>query len=417
MEKNKKKHKTKISPSIKKKKKLIKEAKLEASKKRKKRKKISKKGKSLTFTKIGDKKVTIKIIGVGGAGGNIVTRMKEKKLEGVEFIALNTDIQSLRLTKADIKIQLGKNSCRGLGAGMDPDKGREAAQESLEEIEKAINNTDLVFLVCGLGGGTGSGAAPVVANLLKQKNILTIAFVTRPFSFEGEKRQEIAEEAWQRLYNEVDSIITIYNDRVFNVIEEKTPILEAFSKIDDILRMGVKGIVDLIFYPGLINLDYANIKTILTNAGVTLMGIGKATGENRARKAAQLAISSPLLDVSIDGAKKILFNISGGKDLSLVEIHDASRIITQTASKDAQVVFGTSFDDDLRQGEVKVTVIAGLSGEEYKELYEPMLPLVTKVPIEVQSEVSEKLEEETKEETLDKEIEIPAFLRRQRKKK
>lgn len=382
-------------------------------KKPQKRKKKSKEKKEVV-TKVGDKKINIKIIGVGGAGGNMVTRMKEKRIEGVEFIALNTDIQSLRLAKADIKIQLGKNTCRGLGAGMDPDKGREAAQESLEEIEKVINNADLVFLVCGLGGGTGSGAAPIIANLLKQKNILTVAFVTRPFSFEGEKRQEVAEEAWQRLYNEVDSIITIYNDRVFNVIEEKTPILEAFSKIDDILRMGIKGIVDLIFYPGLINLDYANIKTILTNAGVTLMGIGRATGENRARKAAQMAISSPLLDVSIDGAKKILFNISGGKDLTLVEIHDASRIITQTASKDAQVIFGTSFDDDLKQNEVKVTVIAGLAGEEFKELYEPTLPLVTRVPIEGPKE---KEEEEESEEELEKELEIPAFLRKQRKKK
>jgi len=368
--------------------------------------------KTKTSFKVGDKNISIKIIGVGGAGGNMVTRMKEKKIEGVEFISLNTDSQALKLSKADIKIQLGKNACRGLGAGMDPDKGREAAQESLEEIDKVLNNTDLAFLVCGLGGGTGSGASPVIANLLRQKNILTVAFVTKPFNFEGEKRQEIAEEAWHKLFNEVDSIITISNDRVFNVIDEKTPILEAFSRIDDILRMGIKGIVDLIFYPGLINLDYANIKTILTNAGITLMGIGKASGENRSRKAAQMAISSPLLDVSIDGAKKILFNISGGKDLSLVEIHDASRIITQTASKEAQIVFGTSFDKDLKQNEVKVTVIAGLGSEEYKEIYEAPLPLTTKVPIE-------KVEETKKEETLineeEKELETPAFLRRKRK--
>ena len=363
--------------------------------------------------KIGNQNINIKVIGIGGAGGNMVTRMREKKIEGVEFIALNTDAQALRLTRADIKIQLGKNACRGLGAGMDPDKGREATQESLEEIDKILNNPDLVFLVCGLGGGTGSGGAPVVANLLRQKNILTVSFVTKPFTFEGEKRQEVAEEAWQKLYNEVDSIITIPNDRVFNLVEEKTPILEAFSKIDDILRMGIKGIADLIFYPGLINLDYANIKTILTNAGITLMGIGKATGENRARRAAEAAISSPLFDVSIDGAKKILFNISGGKDLSLVEIHDASRIITQTASKDAQVVFGTSFDKDLKKSEVKVTVIAGLSDQEFKEVYETPLPFTTKVPIEDITE--EKPEEESFQEN--KEIEIPAFLRRQKKKK
>lgn len=410
-----KKHKTKKQESKRLPPKKIEKKELIKVNKKIKKKKSSHREKLPFITKIGDKRVVIKIMGIGGAGGNMVTRMKEKKLEGVEFIALNTDIQSLKLAKADYKIQLGKNTCRGLGAGMDPDKGREAAQESLEEIEKVISDADLVFLVCGLGGGTGSGAAPVIANLLKQKNILTVAFVTRPFSFEGEKRQEVAEEAWQKLANEVDSIITIYNDRVFNVIEEKTPILEAFAKIDDILRMGVKGIVDLIFYPGLINLDYANIKTILTNAGVTLMGIGKASGENRARKAAQMAISSPLLDVSIDGAKKILFNISGGKDLSLVEIHDASRIITQTASKDAQIVFGTSFDGDLKQGEVKVTVIAGLAGEEFKEAYEPMIPLITRVPIESQEEREET--EKKEEENFEKEIEIPAFLRRQRKKK
>lgn len=378
-----------------------------------KERKSRKKEKRKVSIKVGDQNINIKVIGIGGAGGNILTRMREKKIEGVEFVALNTDVQALRLTKADVKIQLGKNACRGLGAGMDPDKGREAAQESLEEIDKILSNTDLAFLACGLGGGTGSGGAPVVANLLRQKNILTVAFVTRPFTFEGEKRQEVAEEAWQRLYSEVDSIITISNDRVFNVIKEQTPILDAFSKIDDIFRMGIKGIADLIFYPGLINLDYANIKTILTNAGVTIMGMGSATGENRARKAAQLAISSPLFDVSIDGAKKILFNISGGKDLSLVEIHDASRIITQTASKDAQVVFGTSFDKDLKKSEVKVTVIAGLSDQEFKEVYQPSPSLPTKVLIEDITE--EKSEEESPK--VDKEIEIPAFLRRQKKKK
>ncbi len=383
---------------------------------KKENRKIQKKKEKLS-TKIGDKNINIKVIGIGGAGGNIVSRMKEKKIEGVEFVSLNTDLQSLKLTKADIKLQLGSNCCRGLGAGMDPEKGREAALESLEEIEKIIENTDLVFLVCGLGGGTGSGATPVVANLLRQKNILTVAFVTKPFSFEGEKRKEVAEDAWQKIYNEVDSIITVSNDRVFNLIDEKTPILEAFSRIDDILRMGIKGIVDLIFYPGLINLDYANIKTILTNAGITLMGIGKATGEERAKKAAQMAVSSPLLDVSIDGAKRILFNISGGKDLTLVEIHDASRIITQTASKDAQIVFGTSFDNDLKQGEVKVTVIAGLSSEEYKELYEMPLPLIKKVEVEEPKEEEEEVKETTEEIEEEKEIEIPAFLRRQRKKK
>ena len=352
------------------------------------------------------KNIQIKIVGVGGAGGNVVTRMKEKKIEGVEFVTINTDLQGLHNTKSDIKLQIGKEVCRGLGAGMDPTRGREAAEESVEEINQVVQGADLLFLTCGLGGGTGSGASSVVANLAKQSGALVIAVVTKPFIFEGERRLEIANDAWDRLFNEVDALVTIPNDRVFNIIDEKTPILDAFIKVDDVLRQGVEGMVNLIAYPGLINLDFANLRTILTEAGSTLLGIGKATGQERAKKAAQLAISSPLLDVSIDGARRVLFNVAGGKDMSLVEIHDAARTITQSIAKDAQVVFGASFDNDLRKGEIKVTVIAGGFGEEFRETSRT-LPLEIKIPVNKEEE-KEKVEEE-------KGLEIPAFLRRKKK--
>jgi len=358
-------------------------------------------------------KVCLKIIGVGGAGGNVVTRLYDKRIEGIELIAINTDLQSLKHTKADVKIQIGKNTCRGLGAGMDPLKGREAAEEDIEEINKAIQGGDLVFIAAGLGGGTGSGASSIVANLARQSGALTIAVVTKPFSFEGEKRLEIAEEFWQKLFNEVDSIVTIPNDRVFNIIDEKTPILEAFYKIDEVLREGVKGISDLITFPGLINLDFANIKTIMTNVGSSLLGLGKSKGAERAKIAAKKAVSSPLLDISIDGATKVLFNVSGGRDMSLVEINNAARVITESIAKDAQVIFGTSFDKELNKGEIKVTVIAGGFEKEMRELGSP-LPLGIKVPIEVE-------EEKPKDENIkkmieeNKELEIPAFLRKKKK--
>ncbi len=363
------------------------------------------------------KNIRIKIVGVGGAGGNVVTRMKEKKIEGVEFVAINTDIQGLHYTKADVKIQIGTNACRGLGAGMDPQKGREAAEENAEDINKVVQNSDLTFITCGLGGGTGSGAAPFVANLAKQAGSLVVAVVTKPFNFEGSKRMEIAEEAWQRLFDEVDAIVTIPNDRVFNVIEKDTPILKAFSRIDDILHQGVQGISSLITYPGLINLDFANIKTTLNNAGSSLMGIGKARGTNRAQKAAQLAINSPLLDISIEGATQVLFNVSGGKDMSLVEIHNAARVITESIAKDAQVIFGTSFDKELKKGEIKVTVVAGgFEGE--TRLREPMLPMEMNIPVDVVKEESQGKEEDELMDSFanDKELEIPTFLRLRKKK-
>jgi len=358
-------------------------------------------------------KIRLKVIGVGGAGGNVVTRLYDRRIEGVESVSINTDWQGLKHSKADMKIQIGKMACRGLGAGMDPVKGKEAAEESIEDITKAVQNSDLIFIATGLGGGTGSGASPLVANLARQVGALTIAVVTKPFSFEGEKRLEIADEAWQKLFSEVDAIVTIPNDRVFNIIDEKTPILEAFFKIDEVLREGVEGISDLIAYPGLINLDFANIKTIMSNAGSSLLGLGKARGADRAKIAAQRAISSPLLDISIEGATKVLFNVSGGKDMSLVEINNAARVITESISKSAQVIFGTSFDKELNKGEIKVTVIAGGFETEIREIGYP-LPLGVKIPIE---EENEKPEDENIKKLIEenKELEIPAFLRKKKK--
>lgn len=397
------KKKSRQRPKQKQKQKLVQKPKQEFKLKKKRTKKKEEKKNFLT------KNISVKIVGIGGAGGNVVTRMKEKRIDGVEFITINTDTQGLHSTKADIKLQIGKEICRGLGAGMDPTRGREAAEENIEEINQVIQGADMIFLTCGLGGGTGSGASPIVANLAKQSGALVIAVVTRPFVFEGERRLEIAEDAWSKLFNEVDALVTIPNDRIFNIIDEKTPILDAFIKVDDVLRQGVEGMVNLIASPGLINLDFANLKTILTEAGSTLLGIGKSKGQERAKQAAKLAISSPLLDISIDGARRVLFNVAGGKDMSLVEIHDAARVITESIAKDAQVVFGASFDNDLRKGEIKVTVIAGGFGEEFRETSR-VLPLEIKIPVS-----DEKKEEEEKDKEA-KEFEIPSFLRRKNKK-
>ena len=415
--KTKKNQRKKELKSIPKKRKVLKTQKILKAKKLPKVKKVLKKKTKVKRLKPKQeksdslsKRVNVKIIGVGGAGGNVVSRMKDKKVFGVEFTAINTDYQGLQHTKADIKIQIGKDACRGLGAGMDPTKGKEAAEENLEEINQIVQGADMIFLTCGLGGGTGSGAAPIVANLAKQTGALVVGVVTKPFVFEGEKRAEIAEEAWQKLFNEVDALITIPNDRIFNIINEETPILEAFSKIDDILKQGVEAVVNLISYPGLINLDFANIRTTLTETGSALLGIGVAKGQDRAKKAAEMAISSPLLDITIEGARRVLFNVAGTKDMSLVEIHNAARVITQSIAKDAQVIFGTSFDNELRQGEIKVIVVAGGFGEELRD-FRPVLPLEIKVPINKEQE--EKAKEQEQQEA---ELEIPAFLRRKQKK-
>lgn len=304
----------------------------------------------------------IKVVGVGGSGGSALNRMIRSKIRGVEFIAMNTDLQALHFCLASSKLQLGKGITKGLGSGMDPETGRRSAEESQNEIRDALKGADMVFITCGLGGGTGSGAAPVVAEMARDQGALTVGVVTRPFSFEGSQRREIADRAHDDLMDKVDTIITIPNDRVLQIIDKKTSLLDAFETVDDVLRQGVQGISELITIPGLINVDFADVKSIMSQAGSALMGIGRATGENRATEAAKAAIASPLLDLSIDGAKGILFTVSGGANLSMYEVNEAAKLITGNADPGAKVIFGAVLDEGLKD-EIKVTVIAtGFSG-------------------------------------------------------
>lgn len=299
----------------------------------------------------------IKVIGVGGAGGAAINRMVEAGVDGVEFVAVNTDAQALHNSKAAVKIHIGKDTTRGLGAGADPSVGEKAAQESADEIRKAVDGADMVFVTIGAGGGTGSGAGHVVAQLAKDMGILVVGFATKPFAFEGEKRRRNAESAIDNLRRSVDTLIIIPNDRLLQTIDRQTPLLEAFKVADDVLRQGVQGISDLITVHGLINLDFADVKAVMNDAGSALMGIGRASGENRAIQAAQQAIDSPLLEVSIDGARGILFNIIGGSDLSMHEINSAAEAITAAADPDANIIFGATISPEL-EGEVIITVVA-----------------------------------------------------------
>jgi len=299
----------------------------------------------------------IKVVGVGGAGGAAINRMVEAGIEGVEFIAINTDAQALHFSKAHKKIHIGKDATRGLGAGADPQVGFEAAEESKEEIKSALEGADMVFVTIGAGGGTGSGAGHVVANLAKELDVLVVGFATKPFAFEGEKRRRNADEAIDKLRNAVDTLIVIPNDRLLQTIDRQTPLMEAFKVADDVLRQGVQGISDLITVHGLINLDFADVKAVMSNAGSALMGIGRASGENRAALAAQQAIESPLLEVSIDGARGILFNVIGGNDLSMHEINAAAEAITNAADADANIIFGATINPEI-EGEIIITVVA-----------------------------------------------------------
>ncbi len=309
----------------------------------------------------------IKVVGVGGAGGKAVTRMIDHKINGVDFLTINTDAQDLHFTKARVKLHVGKNLTKGLGAGMNPEVGRQAAEENRDEIHEALKGADMIFLTCGLGGGTGSGASPIVAEAARDAGALVIGVVTKPFSFEGVQRAKIAEQAWHLLKERVDALITIQNDRILNIIQKDTALLQAFAVCDDILRQAVQGISDLIITPGIINVDFADVRAIMAEAGSALMGVGFASGEDRAVSAAKSAVSSPLLDVSINGARGVLFNVSGGQDLTMYEINEAAKVITESIDKDAKVIFGAVQDDNLKKGEVKITVIAtGFSGDAQK---------------------------------------------------
>ncbi|MCF6514858.1 cell division protein FtsZ [Lactobacillus sp. S2-2] len=299
----------------------------------------------------------IKVIGVGGGGSNAVNRMIDEDVKGVEFIVANTDVQALQMSKAETKIQLGPKLTNGLGAGSTPDVGAKAAEESEEDLANALDGADMVFVTAGMGGGTGNGAAPIVAKIAKESGSLTVGIVTRPFTFEGPKRTRFANEGVSALKENVDTLVVMSNNRLLEIVDKKTPMMEAFKESDNVLRQGVQGISDLITSPGYVNLDFADVKTVMQNKGSALMGVGSASGENRTAEATKKAISSPLLEVSIDGAEQVLLNITGGPDLSLFEAQDASEIVSQNATNDVNIIFGTSIDESLGD-ETRVTVIA-----------------------------------------------------------
>lgn len=325
--------------------------------------------------KIGDDRpiahgqATIKVVGIGGGGGNAVHRMKKYFERGIDFIAINTDSQDLEYCDVKNKIHIGKNLTRGLGAGMNPDLGKQAAEETRAEIIESIKGADLVFITAGLGGGTGTGASPVVAEMAKEAGALTIAVVTKPFGFEGGQRGRIADEGLQKLREKVDTMIVIPNDRIFSVIDKDTPLIKAFEIVDEILRYAVQGIADLIAMPGIVNVDFADVKAIMQDAGTAIVGIGMSSGEGRAMKAVTQALHSPMLEVSIEGAKGVLFGISGGKDLKMSEINDIAKTISESVDSSAKIIFGAYCDKKMRPGFLKVTLVAtGFSGNPVSKL-------------------------------------------------
>lgn len=361
----------------------------------------------------------IKVLGIGGGGSNATNRMVKSNIRGIEFIAVNTDAQALYHSEAPIKINIGKATTRGLGAGSHPEIGKQSAEESSEEIKQAIEGADMIFITCGLGGGTGTGAAPVIAEIAKDLGILTVAVVTKPFTFEGQRRRLQAEEGFENLRNKVDTMITIPNDKILSLIDKKTPITEAFTVVDDVLRQGVQGISDLITVHGMINVDFADVKTIMSNAGSALMGIGYGTGENRAVDAARAAIDSPLLEMDIVGAKGILFNITGGNDLSMFEVDEAARVITEAADPDANIIFGAVINDSYT-GEIKITVVATGFDESKQNLTNRFGRGASRTVGQAMSGVGTAAtgsQEGGQQRTTENELDIPAFIRRSMGKK
>jgi cell division protein FtsZ len=384
----------------------------------------------------------IKVVGVGGSGNNAISRMIDSKIRGVEFVAINTDAQALHHSKASEKVHIGKNLTKGLGAGMNPEIGRQAAEENRDEIQEVIKGSDMVFVTCGLGGGTGSGAAPIVAETAKELGALTVAVVTKPFAFEGAQRRAIAEEALENLKDRVDTLIIIPNDKLLSIIDRKTTLINAFKIVDDVLRQGVQGISDLITKPGIVNVDFADVRAIMEDSGSSLMGIGVASGENRAAEAAKAAINSPLLELSIDGAKGVLFNISGSSDLTMLEINEAANIITENIDPNAKVIFGAVLDDQIRKGDLNITVVAtgfdasrvressleekitqmtiGEKEEKVQEKPKVTLPIRKFEPkMIIEEKVQPRsigIRDEAKDLIEEDELEIPAFIRRKMKK-
>jgi cell division protein FtsZ len=382
----------------------------------------------------------IKVLGVGGSGTSAVNRMSQLGIRGVEFISVNTDSQALHNNQADRKVHIGKSITKGLGSGMNPELGRQAAEESIEELEEVIDNADMIFITCGLGGGTGTGAAPIVAELAKNRGILTVAVVTKPFTFEGSKRKEVAEVGYDNLKDKVDAIISIHNDRILQIIDKKTSLIDSFKTVDEVLRQGISGISDLITTHGIVNADFADVKSIMQDAGTALMGIGRASGENRAGEAAKLAVNSPLLELTIDGARGVLFNITGGSSLGMFEIDEAAKVITRSIDPDAKVKFGAVIDEEMGD-EVRITVIAtgfdetskrpvipGLMDDTSKSKFEPRVsppvqtvearkPLFNPRPIDPMPKLpADKPEAQSmQEKTAEEELDIPAFIRKKMK--
>lgn len=354
----------------------------------------------------------IKVIGVGGGGSNAVNRMIENGVKGVEFITVNTDAQALHLTKSEQKLQIGDKLTRGLGAGANPDVGKKAAEESREFITNTLKNADMVFVTAGMGGGTGTGAAPVIAELAKECGALTVGVVTRPFTFEGRKRSAQAELGIEALKEKVDTLIVIPNDRLLEIVDKKTPMLEAFREADNVLRQAVQGISDLIAVPGLINLDFADVKTIMTERGSALMGIGIASGENRAMEAARKAIMSPLLETSIEGARGVIMNITGGSNLSLYEVNEAAEIVISASDPEVNMIFGAIIDDNLKE-EIKVTVIA--TGFEHKKPTHRAAPAAPQIQADPASNTEVRqagnLRPFGNQNVASDQLDIPAFLR------
>jgi cell division protein FtsZ len=350
----------------------------------------------------------IKVVGVGGAGTNAVNRMVDAGLRGVEFIACNTDAQALAMADADIKLNIGHELTHGLGAGANPDVGHGAAAESRDEIKEALKGADMVFVTAGEGGGTGTGAAPVIADIAKSEiGALTVGVVTRPFNFEGTQRARQAQAGIEELSNHVDTLIVIPNEKLLTIVERRTTILDAFREADNVLRQGVQGITDLITIPGLINVDFADVRAIMRDAGTALMGIGTASGENRAAEAAKIAISSPLLEESVEGAMGILLNISGGHDLGLFEVNEAAEIVTSAADADSNIIFGAVIDDSLQE-EVRVTVIA--TGFDHGRLRRGAMGRAAQRPRREREVTRDELERSSLE-ISDDEIDIPSFLK------
>lgn len=375
--------------------------------------------------------VRIKVVGIGGAGGNVITRMNMDSIRSVEFIAVNTDAQDLEHCDIKQKVHIGRIATRGLGAGMNPDLGRQAAEENQADVAEAVKDADLVFLTAGFGGGTGTGATPIVADIIRKTGALTVAIITKPFSFEGSQRMRIAEEGILRLKDKVDTMLIVPNDRIFSVIDNKTPILKAFEKVDDILKSTVSGIAEVITSAGLVNVDFADIRAIMADSGTAVVGVGIAEGKERSSKAATLAISSPLLETSIDGAKGVLFCVSGRRDLKLIEISEIAKIITENIDPGAKIIFGAYNDYKLKAGQIKVTLLAtGFNGLSVKredslslfssqETYLKATPKLEEEHTETKIEVTgtekfKKLSSELskKEENI---WDIPTFLRKKRR--